>query len=229
MQTRFITALIALSAASVAVAQTVPPPAPAPVAAPVQPSKLVRVTLTTTAGLITLDLDAGRAPITTANFLRYVDQKRFDGAAFYRAVKVTPDFGVIQGGTRGDPKRVLPPIAHEPTTKTGLTHANGTISMARYKPGSANGDFFIVIGDTPSFDANPQQSGDNLGYAAFGKVVDGNDAVRKIFAAPTPPELGVKDGMKGQIIAVPIRILSARRAPAAKPPAPLAAPAPPKL
>lgn len=222
MQKRLIATLIALSAASAGVAQVPPPPtAPVPVAAPVQPSKLVRVVLTTAAGPIVLDLDAGRAPVTTANFLRYVDQKRLDGTAFYRAVKVTPDYGVIQAGVRGDPKRLLPPIAHEPTTKTGLSHKNGTISMARFKPGSATGDFFIVIGDTPSFDANPQQSGDNLGYAAFGKVVEGQDAVRKIFAAPTPPELGVKDGMKGQIIAAPIRIISARRAPMVKPPAPV--------
>lgn len=229
MQKRLTAALIALSLVypgTAALAQTSAAPPPA---VPAKPAKLVRIDLTTSAGVITLDLDLGQAPITAGNFLRYVDQKRFDGAVFYRSVKITPDFGMIQGGARNDPKRVLPPIAHEPTSKTGILHTNGTISMARAKPGSANGDFFIVIGTMPALDANPKEPGDNLGYAAFGKVVDGFDAVRKIYDAPTPPTLGVKEGMKGQILAAPIRIISARRGkPAVAVPTPVASPVPPK-
>jgi peptidyl-prolyl cis-trans isomerase A (cyclophilin A) len=172
-----------------------------------------------------LDLDAGRAPVTTGNFLRYVDQKRLDGVAFYRAVKIAADFGLVQGGVRNDPKRVLPNIAHEPTSKTGIRHTDGTISMARGKPGSANGDFFIIIGTMPSLDADPSAPGDNLGYAAFGKVVEGMDAVRKIYDAPISPTLGVKEGMKGQMIAAPVRILTARRGKVATVPV-MAAPKP---
>jgi peptidyl-prolyl cis-trans isomerase A (cyclophilin A) len=209
MQKRLATALIALTLASNLPAQT-PAPTTAPV--PATPAaKLVRVILTTSAGPIALDLDVGRAPITTGNFLRYVDQKRLDGIAFYRAVKITADFGLVQGGVRNDPKRVLANIAHEPTSKTGLRHTDGTISMARGKLGSANGDFFIIIGTMPSLDADPAAPGDNLGYAAFGKVVEGMDVVRKIYDAPISPTLGVKEGMKGQMIAAPVRILSARR------------------
>ncbi|MDO9487892.1 MAG: peptidylprolyl isomerase, partial [Sphingomonadaceae bacterium] len=122
--------------------------APAVEAPPAPKPATVRVTLTTAEGPILLELEKERAPVTTANFLRYVDQKRFDGAVFYRAMKLTPDgsYGLIQGGTRGSPKTTLPAIRHEPTSTTGLSHVDGTISMARGAPGSATGDFFITIG-----------------------------------------------------------------------------------
>ncbi|MDB5697804.1 MAG: cyclophilin type peptidyl-prolyl cis-trans isomerase [Alphaproteobacteria bacterium] len=195
-----------------AIAQT---EAPAPVATPIGPAlkaETVRVALQTSMGPIILELEKDRAPITTANFLRYVDQKRFDGATFYRATKVGTDgLGLIQGGARNDPKRVLKAIAHEPTTKTGLSHVEGAISMARAAPGSANGDFFITVGAFPSMDANPAQPGDNLGFAVFGRVAEGMDVVRKILAAPTSPTQG-EGVMKGQMLAPPIRILSAKRA-----------------
>lgn len=171
---------------------------------------MVRVVLTTSAGPITLDLDAKHAPITTANFLRYVDQKLFDGTAFYRAAKSAPGFGFVQGGVRNSPRRVLAPIAHEPTTKTGLHHVAGTISMARTTPGSAEGDFFICTGRMPDMDAHPGRRGDNQGFAAFGHVVSGMAVVRKILAMPT-----FKTGagaMKGQILTHPVTIISARRA-----------------
>lgn len=172
--------------------------------------QLVRIE--TGEGAIVLALDVARAPITTANFLRYVDEKRLDGTAFYRALKVVgwPDLGFIQGGTRNDRKRVLPPIAHEPTNVTGLTHGVGTISMARYAPGSANGDFFITLGAMPSMDAQPGGEGDVAGFAAFGTVVDGMDVVRKILAAPTSPTEG-EGVMKGQMLSPVVTILTARR------------------
>ncbi len=182
---------------------------PAPVAAP-QPA-VVRVTLETEAGPIVLALEKERAPVTTANFLRYVDEKRLDGVTFYRATPIGQGYGLIQGGVRNDPKRVLPPIAHEPTTKTGLSHVDGAISMARAAPGSANADFFITVGDLVSMDADPKQPGDNQGFAVFGRVVEGMDVVRRILAAPTSPTEG-EGAMKGQMLAPPIRILSARRA-----------------
>ncbi len=204
-------ALFSLAAVP-ALAQTVAPePAQPPAEAP-RPAT-VRVNLQTSEGPITLELEKERAPVTTANFLRYVDQKRFDGATFYRAMKLTPegDFGLIQGGAKGDPKRVLPPIAHEPTTKTGLSHTDGAISMARGAPGSATGDFFITIGELKALDADPSKPGDNQGFAVFGHVVEGMDVVRRIMSAPTSPTAG-EGAMKGQMIAAPIRILTARRA-----------------
>lgn len=192
-------------------AHVVPPPvgmAPTPADAP-KPAT-VRVTLTTGEGPIVLELEKDRAPVTTANFLRYVNEKRFDGATFYRAMKLGEGYGLIQGGVRGDPKRVLPKIKHEPTTQTGLSHVDGVISMARGAPGSADGDFFITIGPLTSLDADPTKPGDNLGFAAFGRVVEGMDVVKRIVEAPTSPTEGV-GVMKGQMIAAPVRIVSARR------------------
>ena len=166
--------------------------------------------LQTSEGPITVAVETERAPITSANFLRYVDQKRFDGATFYRAANIADGFGLIQGGTRYDPKRTLPPIAHEPTTKTGISHLDGTISMARGAPGTAGGDFFITIGEMTSMDADPKQPGDNEGFAAFGHVVGGMDAIRRILVAPTSSTEG-EGVMKGQMLAPPIRIVSAHR------------------
>jgi peptidyl-prolyl cis-trans isomerase A (cyclophilin A) len=205
-------ALLALLwlAVSPATAQAAAPVGETKVSAPAPRPATVRVSLETSEGAIVLELEAERAPITTANFLRYVEGKRLDGIAIYRATKVAENFGLIQGGVRGDPKRVLPSIAHEPTSVTGLSHVDGTISMARAAPGSANGDFFITIGDMPSLDADPSQPGDNLGFAAFGHVAEGMDVVRRILDSPTSPTEG-EGAMKGQILAVPVRILAARR------------------
>jgi peptidyl-prolyl cis-trans isomerase A (cyclophilin A) len=105
----------------------------------------VRVRLETEAGAILLELDGKHAPITTANFLAYVDQHRFDGITFYRAARTrgAPSRGFIQGGIRRDYRRTLGPIAHEPTSRTGLRHVDGAISMARAEGGAgAMGEFF---------------------------------------------------------------------------------------
>jgi len=183
----------------------------APAAAQIAPPATVRVTLHTSVGEIVLELERARAPITTANFLRYVDARRFDGTTFYRSMKLRSDWGLIQGGIR-DPRRLYPPIAHEPTTQTGLTHGDGVISMPRRAPGSAQADFFITVGAHPGYDANPQGEGDNLGFAAFGRVVEGMDAVRRILDAPTSPTLG-EGVMRGQMLEPQIRIITARRVP----------------
>lgn len=216
--TALCTALLAVAVSMPAFAQEQTPPTvseatPQPAPAPEKVYETVRVSLTTSEGPIVLALEKERAPLTTANFLRYVDQKRLDGTVFYRAMKLSDDgnYGLIQGGTQGNPKKVLPKVAHEPTTKTGLSHTDGAISMARGAPGSADGDFFITIGALTSLDADPAKTGDNLGFAVFGRVVEGMDTVRKIMAAPTSPTLGV-GYMKGQMIADPVRILTARRA-----------------
>jgi len=183
-------------------AQTAPAPALAP----------VRVTLTTAEGAIVVELDRAHAPITSANFLRYVDARRFDGIAFYRAMSLAPGSGLVQAGLRNDPRKLFPPIAHEPTTATGLSHGDGTISMARDKPGNATADFFIAVGPLTSLDADPSKPGDNQGFAAFGHVVEGMDIVRRILVAPTSPTEG-QGVMRGQMLSPTIRILTARRTP----------------
>lgn len=204
--------LALLAAALPASAQT---PATEPAATPAPPAAapkyaLVHVRIETSDGPIVLALEKERAPITTANFLRYVDEKRWDGATFYRAVNVAEGYGIIQGGVRNHPGKVLPPIKHEPTSQTGLSHVDGAISMARNEPGTASGDFFITIGDLTSMDADPKQPGDNLGFAVFGRVVEGMDVVRRILAEPISPTEGEGD-LKGQMLAQPVRILSAKR------------------
>ena len=180
----------------------------APASAQERPAT-VRVVLQTAEGNILLELDAARAAITTANFLRYVDARRFDGAEFYRAMRTGPGAGLIQGGVN-DPRRLYPPIAHEPTTQTGLSHVDGAISLARFAPGTATAHFFISVGPMTSLDAGPNSGGDQLGFAVFGRVVEGMEVVRRILAAPISPTEG-EGVMRGQMLAPKIRIVSARR------------------
>lgn len=169
-------------------------------------SGIVRVRILTSEGPIILGLDTRRAPRTTANFLAYVDDGRYDGTSFYRAArrKSAPKFGFVQGGIDTDARRTLPPVAHEPTSLTGIRHLDATVSMARNAPGSAMGNFFITIGATPNMDAR----GDYVGYAAFGHVVAGMDTVRRILAQPTGGGTGA---MRGQKLLRPVRLISARR------------------
>lgn len=174
------------------------------------------VVITTERGEIVVALETERAPVSSANFLRYADEERFDGTVFYRVMKLDwgeqPN-GLIQGGTQWDPERILPPIAHEPTSETGVKHLAGAISMARLEPGTATGDFSILVSPQPGLDADPAAEDPELraGYAAFGRVIEGMDVVRAIFAAPVDPDKG-EGWMKGQMIAEPVRIVSVRRA-----------------
>jgi peptidyl-prolyl cis-trans isomerase A (cyclophilin A) len=216
MHRRFV--LSALPFLALALAAAAPGPRP-----PASLPDTVLVALTTEKGVITLALDAKHAPITAANFVRYVDQRRFDGVSFYRAMHLswgTQPNGLIQAGVR-DPRRLLPPIAHEPTSQTGLTHKAGAISMARAAPGTARADFTIMLSDMTGLDADPKSSNADLqqGYAVFGQVVGGMDVVRAIFDSPRSATLG-EGVMKGQMLAPEVKILTARRLPAATTPAP---------
>jgi len=154
------------------------------------------VTLKTELGDIRVEVFTDRAPVTSANFMRYVDENRFRGAAFYRTVTMDnqPDndikIEVIQGGLGEDPDGLgLPPIEHETTAKTGVLHMDGAISMARSSPGSASSEIFICIGDQPELDFGGKRNPDGQGFAAFGKVVEGMDVVRKIQAQPEDGQL----------------------------------------
>jgi peptidyl-prolyl cis-trans isomerase A (cyclophilin A) len=175
-----------------------------------QPAR-TRVRLETEKGVMVLELADDRAPITVANFLRYVDTGRMASAVFFRASRApgAPTVGLVQAGVK-DPTKLFPPIAHESTLDTGLKHLDGTLSMARFAPGTAAGDFSICCGDAPYLDAHPEAPGDNLGYAAFGQVIEGMEVARAILALPTT---GVAENpaMQGQILDPPVRILGARR------------------
>lgn len=204
-------ALIATPALA-APARKAPPPKPY-VAPPLH--DIERVAITTELGVITLDLEGKRAPISTANFLHYVDTKRFDGMTFYRSMHLPwgdqPN-GLVQAGVRGHPLKVYPPVAHEPTSQTGVLHKAGTISLARLAPGTATGDFSIMLADLDGLDAKPDSTDPEAqaGYAAFGHVVEGMDVVRKIWDQPIDPDKG-EGFMKGQMIAQPVKVLTVRR------------------
>jgi peptidyl-prolyl cis-trans isomerase A (cyclophilin A) len=181
--------------------------APAPVLAVPEVAKVV---MRTSQGDIHLDIEKGRAPITAGNFLRYVDQKRFDNITFYRAMKLDQEgkYGLVQGGLRGDPKRVYPPIAHEPPATTGLSHVNGAISMAQAKPGTATADFFIIVGDLVSLDG--KNTPEDPGYAVFGRVTAGMEVVQAIMGLPRSETAG-EGVMKGQMLSEPVKVLTTRR------------------
>jgi peptidyl-prolyl cis-trans isomerase A (cyclophilin A) len=166
----------------------------------------VRVLVQTELGDIVLEVDTQHAPRTAANFLRYLDAGQYDGGAFHRTVKMDnqPDspvkIEVIQAGVSPDRvKDGFSPIAIERTTETGLRHTDGAISMARSQPDSATSGWFICINDQPSLDFGGARNPDGQGFAAFGRVVQGMDVVRKIQRAAntdaqrlTPPIAIVK-------------------------------------
>lgn len=210
MKTRFLLAFLCAMVLGPAIVAAAPKRAAAVVPAPLP--DVVRVALVTEVGSIIIDLDHKNAPLTTENFVRYVDQKRLDGIVFYRVMRLAwgaqPN-GLIQAGARGDPRRVLKPVAHEPTSQTGILHKAGTISMARLAPGTATADFSILLADMPGLDAGANPA-DPAGYAAFGHVVEGMDVVRKIFDLPLDPVKG-EGFMKGQFLAKELKIVSARR------------------
>lgn len=209
--------LLALSAAfalaSVAQAQTPPAPADQAATPPPAASTNPQVKIQTPEGDIVVELAVDKAPITAKNFLKYVDRGLYNGATFYRASRpkgyTATDYGSIQGGLQNDPKKVLPPIAHEPTTKTGLKHQTGTISMGRHAPGSAQADWFICVGDMSYLDADPKDP-KNPGFAAFGHVVSGMDVVQKILGLPVDPNRG-EGAMKGEMLVKPVKITKISR------------------
>jgi peptidyl-prolyl cis-trans isomerase A (cyclophilin A) len=166
----------------------------------------VHVLLKTELGDIELVLDPAHAPLTTSNFLHYVEVGSYNGGAFHRTVnmKNQPDnkikIAVVQAGVNPEyDKSQFEPIPLEATSATGLKHLNGTVSMARSEPDSATSEFFICIGDQPELDFGGKRNPDGQGFAAFGHVVRGMDVVRKIQASPAD----------GQKLTPPIHILKA--------------------
>jgi len=150
-----------------------------------------RILMETEMGEIIVEVYPDKAPVTANNFLTYVDENRFEGAVFYRIVRSDNQPGdsiriaVIQGGLYEDNHpAMLPPIDHETTRQTGILHQDGVISMARWHPGTATSEFFICVGDQPDLDFQGRRNPDEQGFAAFGKVLDGMDVVRKIHQLP---------------------------------------------
>ena len=174
--------------------------------------ELARVLLRTELGDILIELEARRAPRTTANFLRYVEAAHYDGGVFHRTVKRKPDnqpnnavkIEVIQGSVNPEKsKQGFAPIELERTSVTGLKHKDGTISLARSGPDTATSDFFICLGDQPELDFGGKRNPDGQGFAAFGRVIKGLEVVRKIQQAPA----------QEQRLTPPIKILNVKQIP----------------
>jgi peptidyl-prolyl cis-trans isomerase A (cyclophilin A) len=168
------------------------------------------VIIDTELGAIEAEIDVAKAPVTSANFLKYVDAGLFDDGVFHRTVK--PDnqpndavkIAVIQARADRQRRAEFPaPIPLERTSVTGLTHEDGTMSMARTAPDTGRSEFFICVGDQPSLDYGGQRNPDGQGFAAFGRVVKGLPVVRRIHGAPAD----------GQNLTPPIVIRSMRRLP----------------
>ena len=169
------------------------------------------VVIETNHGTIVVELEDKKAPLTSANFLRYVDAHAYDGGSFFRAAREpdAPQNGTIVAAP--SPKiHPFPPIKHESTTMTGLRHVAGTISLGRFDPGTATNNFFICASPEPYLDAHPGAPGDNLGYAAFGQVVRGMPVVSKILSLPTNGKSKFAD-QRGQWLSPPVPIRHMRR------------------
>jgi peptidyl-prolyl cis-trans isomerase A (cyclophilin A) len=181
-------------------------------------SKTVRVRVQTELGDIVIEADPVKAPITTANFLKYVDAGHYDGGVFHRTVKMDnqPEspvkIEVIQAGVNPDrANEGSPAIALERTSVTGIRHTDGAVSMARGAPDSATSGWFICINDQPSLDFGGNRNPDGQGFAAFGRVVTGMDVVRKIQAAPSSTTRTTN--AEAQRLTPPIKILKVARVP----------------
>lgn len=169
---------------------------------------LPHVVIQTPLGSMEVEVDTARAPLTSRNFLRYVDQGSYRGGRFHRTVRLDnqPEnqvkIEVIQGGLDSVRTKNFSPIELERTSDTGLSHRDGTISMARDGPDTATSDFFICIGDQPELDFGGKRNPDGQGFAAFGRVVRGMDVVRQIQTARA----------QGQLLTPPIEIVDIARA-----------------
>jgi peptidyl-prolyl cis-trans isomerase A (cyclophilin A) len=181
-------------------------------------SKAVRVLVQTELGDIVIEVDPVKAPITTANFLKYVDGGHYDGGIFHRTVKLdnqpesTVKIEVIQAGVNPDrAKDGFAAIPLERTNVTGILHKDGVVSMARGAPDSATSGWFVCINDQPSLDFGGNRNPDGQGFAAFGRVVTGMEVVRKIQAAPSSTNRTTNT--EAQRLTPAIKILKAARVP----------------
>jgi peptidyl-prolyl cis-trans isomerase A (cyclophilin A) len=175
----------------------------------------VVVVFETEFGAITMEIDSARAPITAANFLKYVDGKFYDGGVINRAVR--PDntvrhdveIQIIQFQSDSARRReMFSPIPLERTSVTGLKHVNGALSMARNGPDTATSSFSIMIGDQPSLDFGGVRNADGQGFAVFGRVIAGMDVVKKIQESKTSDGPGA---YRTETLDPPIKIISAKR------------------
>lgn len=177
-------------------------------AASLSAQRTIPITIETSLGTIDAELDSVHAPITVANFVRYMDAHMLDNGAFYRAVTLANQpndsvkIEVIQSrASSAQAGKEFSAISLERTSVTGLKHHDGTLSMARGGPNSATDQFFITIGDQPALDFGGKRNRDGQGFAAFGRVTKGMDVVREIQAG----------AVNAQTLATPVTITRVAR------------------
>jgi peptidyl-prolyl cis-trans isomerase A (cyclophilin A) len=174
----------------------------------------VTVVFQTELGNIAVEVDVVHAPITCANFLRYVDGKFYDGGIINRAVRpdntIRHDVEIQVIQFQSDPARereLFLPIPMERTSVTELRNVNGALSMARNEPDTAQASFSIVLGDQPEMDFGGKRNPDGQGFAVFGRVVEGWEVVKKIHQSHT----GMDGDYKSETLDPPIKIMKAYR------------------
>jgi len=155
----------------------------------------VRVGIDTSVGILTAEIETAAAPVSACNFLRYVGIGAYDGGRFFRAVRSdAPVFNpvpidVIQAEAReGGEFDAFGPIVLERTSRTGLHHRAGALSMARWGPDTATSSFSIVVHDSPNLDFAGARNPDGQGFAVFGYVIEGMEQVQRIHLMPAEKE-----------------------------------------
>ena len=177
--------------------------------------KTAFVVLETDLGNIEIQLYSDRAPLSTEDFLYYVDNDLYDGQGFYRVVRPQTDprgqgMEIIQGG-RLSLESVTAHIDHETTQMSGLSHIDGAVSLARDEPGTGSAAyFFISIGDNKMLDFGGSRNPDGQGYAVFGQVMKGMDVVRAI-QLQEAAGASENPATQGQFLTHPVIIRKARR------------------
>ena len=180
-----------------------------------------QIVIETEFGAMEAVLDDAKAPVTVANFLKYVDAGHYSGGQFFRTVRTSPDnqphasikIDVVQAQVNPDfAKKSFPPIQLERTRDTGLKHLDGSLSMPRTTPDSTTSGFSVCIGDQPNLDFGSLRNPDGQGFAVFGRIVSGMDIARKIHTAPSGPnQTNATVAMGDQRLTPPIKIISVRR------------------
>lgn len=148
------------------------------------------VEISTSLGIISARLFMDKAPVTVTNFLRYVDSQLFNNSSVFRIVNESNSeqleddnakIQVVQCGLMPESSILLSPISHETTEQTGLSHGDGTLSMARFSPGSADGSFFFCVNEQPELNFGGKRYNDGLGFAAFGQIISGRNILTHIY------------------------------------------------
>lgn len=139
-------------------------------------------------GAFVIELSMQKAPVTANYFREIIESGAFTGSSIFRvvggdnaAIRAENPIKVVQGGLKDTDPQPVPPVRHEPTSETGLSHQKWAVSTARFGPGETYGSFFICMRDEPELNFGGHRHPDGLGFAVFGNIVSGFDAVQALY------------------------------------------------